>query len=91
MGTEFLKLRLGREYQRKYHLDHDLEYLHWRPSSKKPDKAVCMYYFAFFIYLKCVLVRIEVSLFVVNFYFMSCYFITIKKVFLALTTTIPIK
>ncbi|XP_065653879.1 inactive phospholipase C-like protein 2 [Hydra vulgaris] len=40
MGTEFLKLRLGREYQRKYHLDHDFECLHWRPSSKRPDKAV---------------------------------------------------
>ncbi|XP_066915191.1 inactive phospholipase C-like protein 2 [Clytia hemisphaerica] len=40
-GTEFLKLRPGgRQYQRFYQLDQDMLLLHWRPSSKKPEKAI---------------------------------------------------
>ena len=43
-GTEFLKLRPGgRQYQRFYQLDQDMDLLHWRPSSKKPEKAMCKY------------------------------------------------
>jgi len=40
-GTEFLKLRPGgRQYQRFYQLNSSLDTLVWKPSSKKPEKAI---------------------------------------------------
>lgn len=40
-GAEFLKVRPGgRQYQRFYQLNRDMDLLHWRPSSKKPEKAI---------------------------------------------------
>ena len=70
-GTEFLKLRPGgRQYQRFYQLDQDMDLLHWRPSSKKPEKAMC----------KCFTVNSHDSFSVILKY---CYFLnvddTIKK------------
>lgn len=47
-GTEFLKLRPGgRQYQRLYQLSTSLDMLVWRPSSKKPEKAVCEFFWKF--------------------------------------------
>jgi len=41
IGTEFTKVRpIGRQYQRFYQLDDTMEFLHWQPSSKKPEKAI---------------------------------------------------
>ena len=44
-GSEFLKIRPGRQYQRFYQLSEDMESLHWKSSSKKPEKAVCKFLF----------------------------------------------